>query len=395
MFNQIEDILNKILQESVTKNASDVHLEPCFDQSLTVRYRINGELLKTTIIPPQFKDPIIARIKLLSNLDIAEKRLPQDGKLNIKLSSSNENQTLQFRVSTVNYSNGEKVVLRVINKKNNFQLSNLGLSNFQLTQLTQHLNQPQSLILITGATGSGKSVTLYSCLQYLKNSNKNIITVEDPIEMTIDGINQIAVNEKIGLSFNSILKHLLRQDPDIIMIGEIRDFTSAQIAVNAAQTGHLILTTLHSNNNFSAITRLLNLGVANYNLVESLALIINQKLIKTLCQNCKISTPLSSTQIKTINGINAINKSITADYEYNYIANTNGCQYCHQGYNNRVAIFKFLTIDNNIKSIIMNNNFSTQSFKFITPDNYYYQQLISLIQQGLIDFDSFINYYRA
>jgi type IV pilus assembly protein PilB len=350
-------ICNEILQNAVNKKASDIHLEPTLEGNLKIKYRINGELLNMQQIPNKFKDSIIARIKLLSNLDIAEKRLPQDGKLKIRLNSANKELTY-FRVSTISCITGEKIVLRLVLNKDNFEIDSIGLSHQQLNILIQHLNKMHGIILVTGPTGCGKSMTLYSCLKYLNNKKHNILTIEDPVEITIDGINQVAVNDKIGVTFSSILKNFLRQDPDVIMIGEIRDYSSAEIAISAAQTGHLILSTLHTNDTYSAITRLLNLGIANYNLVDSLSLVIAQRLVKTLCPNCKLKTQLSAEDLKKIKDMAPISVQKNTNIKFYFLAQ--GCQYCHEtGYSGRTAIFDFLTINNTISHLIMSPNFST------------------------------------
>ncbi len=393
-YNQSQEtitICNEILQNAVHKKASDIHLEPTLDGNLRIKYRINGELLNIQQIPSKFKDSIIARIKLLSNLDIAEKRLPQDGKLKLRLNLANKDGLVHFRVSTINCVTGEKIVLRLVVSKDDFELNNIGLSSSQLTLLIQHLNKMKGIILVTGPTGSGKSITLYSCLKYLNNKKHNILTIEDPVEITMDGINQVAVNDKIGVTFSSILKNFLRQDPDVIMIGEIRDYSSAEIAITAAQTGHLILSTLHTNDTYSAITRLLNLGIANYNLVDSLSLIIAQRLVKMLCFNCKLKTQFSEEELKIIKNLAPISAQKNTNLTFHFLAQ--GCQYCNEtGYSGRNAIFDFLAINNNISNLIMCPNFSTILLKEHHNQNKasLAEQAAELLFAGAIDFNSFL-----
>ena len=266
------------------------------------------------------------------------------------------------------------------------QISHLGLSHNQEIILKTQLKKSQGMILVTGPTGSGKSLTLYSCLNYLNNAKKNIMTAEDPIEMIIEGINQVNIHEKIGITFPSILRTFLRQDPDIIMIGEIRDQITAQLATNAAQTGHLILSTLHSNNCVSTITRLLNLGIPSYNIADSLSLIIAQRLVKKLCQSCKIPAQIPPETLYQLQNNLSIATGQGEIIKTQYKAN--GCKKCHgSGYNGRTAIFELLPIDENIGQLINEQYRPSKIYNYFMERKYssLYDQAFTMFSQGLID----------
>ena len=309
--------LHKILQSAIAQGASDIHIEP-YDNRCRIRARFDG-LLSEIATPPYHMAPRLAsRLKILSQCDIAEKRLPQDGRFKITLPHQ---QTVELRVSTCPTQFGEKVVLRILDPSTtHLQVDNLGLEEHQQTLFLEAVQRPQGLILVTGPTGSGKTVTLYTALHRLNTRDKNIMTIEDPIEMYQAGINQVNINPKAGLHFATALRAFLRQDPDIIMVGEMRDHETADIAIKAAQTGHLVLSTVHTNSAVDTITRLLHLGIAPFHLTSALTLIIAQRLVRCLCPHCKQWDECSA--------------SYTAI----------GCEHCHQGYKGRTGIYELMPL---------------------------------------------------
>ena len=302
----IIQVLDSLFKYSLKHNVSDIHLEPQKDNML-IRLRIDGVLHHYKSLSLQLANRILSRIKLLAKLDISESRLPQDGQFSFKTALS---ETLDFRVSSLPTNWGEKVVLRLQkNKPTHFDFISLGFLAEQQEKLLQALRQPQGLILVTGPTGSGKSITLYSALDYLNDSKRHILTAEDPIEIELDGIIQTQVNPAINLGFSRLLRTFLRQDPDVIMLGEIRDQESAEIALSAAQTGHLVLSTLHTNDAPSAIERLLQLGIKEYEINNSLLLVIAQRLVRKLCTQC----------------------------------GGTGCKHCYHGYNGRIGVYQLFS----------------------------------------------------
>ncbi len=309
------------LQEAAARGASDLHLEPRA-QHAVIRLRIDGLLQSVAELPKSVANAIISHLKIKANLDIAEKRLPQDGRFKFSLPK----QTLICRVSTLPVLHGEKLVLRLLSSVTSLpSLATLGFEPHQLTLLTTHLQRPQGLILITGATGSGKTTTLYSALQHINCPSVNISTVEDPIEIELDHINQVNVHAKIGLSFAHALRALLRQDPDVMMIGEIRDLETATIATHAAQTGHLVLSTLHCNSAIEAFSRLRLMGIQLLDLVESLNLIVAQRLIRLACPHCFAPSA----------------------------AEPSGCLVCHAGFKGRTGLFECLALEEPIKQQLL------------------------------------------
>lgn len=277
-------LVNLILLDAIRKNASDIHVEP-YEKSMRIRYRIDGVLYEVMKPPLKLKSAIISRFKIMSNLDIAERRLPQDGRIKMKLGRGKE---MDFRVSVLPVLWGEKVVLRLLDKSNlQLDMTKLGFEEAVLSQYKEMIARPYGMILVTGPTGSGKTTTLYSTLSELNKSTTNICTAEDPVEFNLFGINQVQMHEDIGLNFASSLRSFLRQDPDIIMVGEIRDFETAEIAVKAALTGHLVLSTLHTNDAPSSVSRLLNMGVEPFLVASSVNLIAAQRLLRKVCKDCK------------------------------------------------------------------------------------------------------------
>jgi len=331
-------LINLILIQAVKERASDIHIEP-FREKINVRFRIDGILHR--IAPPSqhLLPALISRIKILSKLDISEKRLPQDGGFTVKI----EDRSIDLRVSVVPTIYGEKAVMRILDKGAvSFELDDLGFSQKDLENFKACISKPYGLILITGLTGSGKSTTLYSALNYIMTPRKNIITIEDPVEYQLSGINQVQVKPQIGLTFAEGLRSFLRQDPDIMMVGEIRDLETAEICIRASLTGHLVLSTLHTNDAPSAVTRLIDIGLEPYLVMSSLLLIMAQRLVRRLCPKCKLPVKMPD--------------DIAAHYNIQKrdIFKAKGCEFCRNtGYTGRVAIHELLLMDQNIKQIII------------------------------------------
>ena len=338
-------LVDLIIRQAIDERASDIHIEP-FKEKLEVRYRIDGELYQ---IPPPAKHlhlPIVSRVKILAKLDIAERRLPQDGRLSAKL----EDRTVEIRVSTLPTVWGEKVVLRILDKDAvKLDLGVLGFDAKQLDLIRKALKTPYGLFFVTGPTGSGKSTTLYSCLSHIQNPSLNIMSAEDPVEFRLDGINQVQIKPEIGFTFAEALRSFLRQDPDIIMVGEVRDLETAQICVRSALTGHFVLSTLHTNDAPSAIQRLLDIGVPTYLLTPSLTMIVAQRLARKLCSDCKEPYEPKSEELGDI--------KLSTDLIYR----AKGCDKCsHTGYRGRVVIAEIIMVDDDVRNIISKNGTYTE-----------------------------------
>ncbi len=317
--------LSDLLARSLELQASDVHLEP-FDNLLRVRVRRDGKLYEMPAPAASLREQIISRIKVQSRLDIAEKRLPQDGRLQLAINQ----RMVDMRVSSLPTLHGEKLVLRILDiQSQQLSFDHLGMPPKELSQLMQAIHKPNGMVLITGPTGSGKTVTLYTCLNHLNTTGVNIATVEDPSEIVLAGANQVNVNERIGLTFDVALRALLRQDPDIVMVGEIRDFATADIAIKASQTGHLVLSTLHTNDAPSTLARLSHMGIAGFNLASSVSLVCAQRLLRRLCVSCKQPLPDNS-------GYRAV-----------------GCHLCLDGYKGRIAIHQVMPITHNLQWLML------------------------------------------
>lgn len=337
--------VNKILVDAINRGASDIHMEP-FEKELRIRFRVDGILHKVTSQPISFANRIAARIKILAKLDIAERRAPQDGRVKLKVS---KNKAFDFRVNTLPTVHGEKVVMRILDSSAaNLDLSTLGFDDKQLDTYVKTASRPYGMILITGPTGSGKTVTLYSALNMLNDPTKNISTVEDPVEIQLPGINQVNINEKANLTFAEALKAFLRQDPDIIMLGEIRDLETAEIAIKASQTGHMVFSTLHTNDAPSTLTRLLNMGVPAFNVASAVELILAQRLVRKLCKACKEVADLPEKVLIEAGFEEGETESATI-----YKANTKGCPSCTNGYKGRAGVFQVMSISETIKGLIM------------------------------------------
>jgi len=336
-------LVNHIISQAAKARASDIHIEPSREQ-IKVRYRVDGVLYDLLTPPKHIQSALISRIKVMAKLDIAEKRLPQDGRFNVKIG----NTEIDVRVSTIPTAAGERLVMRLLNKTNTlFDITDLGVSDAQLAQLKRLVAAPNGIILVTGPTGSGKTTSLYAFLSYINTPDINIITVEDPVEYQIDGINQIQVNPKIGLTFASGLRSIVRQDPDVILVGEIRDRETAEIAVQSALTGHMVFSTLHTNDSPSAITRLVDIGIEPFLISSSVNAVIAQRLLRVLCRDCRKPGQFGATALSPI----GLNPEVVSDRT---IYTPNGCEKCVQtGYLGRVGIFEFMPMSETLKNLIL------------------------------------------
>ena len=346
-------ILTHIFDDAITEKASDVHFEP-YANNCRIRLRIDGILYEKTTLEKNLAQRLCSRLKVMAQLDIAERRLPQDGRF--ALECHNNKLKRDCRISTCPTMFGEKIVVRILNPEHmNLDIGVLGFNDSQQKIFLEHIATAQGMILVTGPTGSGKTVTLYTALSLLNTIDHNILTIEDPIEINLPGINQVEVNHKIGLNFAAALRTFLRQDPDIIMVGEIRDLETAQIAIKAAQTGHLVLATLHTNSAAASIMRLINMEVATFNLAGSLNILIAQRLVRTLCPHCKQTTqiPANIWQQQKIN----LPLDLTQNKENLQIfqPHPTGCTKCKNGYSGRTGVFELLPISESISEIILNN----------------------------------------
>ena len=338
--------LNKMLLDAINLGASDLHFEP-YEKFYRVRYRIDGILKDITQPPLAIKDKLASRIKVISSLDISEKRIPQDGRMKLVLSKT---RTIDFRVSTLPLIHGEKIVMRILDPSSaKLGIEALGYEPAQKDALLYAVSRPYGLVLVTGPTGSGKTVSLYTCLNILNHPGVNIATAEDPCEIPLAGINQVNVNEKQGLTFAVALKSFLRQDPDIIMIGEIRDLETADMAIKAASTGHMVLSTLHTNDAPSTLTRLLNMGVAPFNIASAVSLITAQRLARRLCKSCKVPVNVPK---EALLGVGFIEQDFASKWQL-YGPKEGGCELCNDGYKGRVGIYQVMPITDAISRIIM------------------------------------------
>jgi len=336
-------LVNVIIREAITQKASDIHIEP-YENELRVRFRIDGTL--STLLTPSIKyaNVISSRIKIMARLDISERRLPQDGRFKIGLNGNR----VDFRVSTFPGMFGEKVVLRLLDNSNLApDINNLGLNSNDLTTLLAAMYKSKGMILVTGPTGNGKTTTLYSMLHGLNDGSRNICTAEDPVEYNLKGINQFQMKPKIGLDFARALRTFLRQDPDIIMVGEMRDLETAEIAVKAALTGHLVLSTLHTNSAPETITRLLDMGIEPYLITSSLNLIVAQRLMRKICPSCKVEASPNDLQLKLLKGYGF-------DISGHQLFRGEGCEECNDtGYKGRVAVYEVMPLWQEIQELIL------------------------------------------
>ncbi len=340
--------LNKMLLDAINMGASDLHFEP-YEKFYRVRYRVDGALREISQPPLAIKEKLASRIKVISSMDISEKRIPQDGRMKLVLSKT---RTIDFRVSTLPLIHGEKIVMRILDPASaSLGIEALGYEPIQQERLLNAVSRPYGLVLVTGPTGSGKTVSLYTCLNILNRPDVTISTAEDPCEIPLAGINQVNVNDKQGLTFAAALKSFLRQDPDIIMIGEIRDLETADMAIKAASTGHMVLSTLHTNDAPSTLTRLLNMGVAPFNIASAVSLITAQRLARRLCKHCKI--PINVPK-EALLSVGFIEEDFNESWQL-YGHNPDGCELCNGGYKGRVGIYQVMPVTDAISRIIMKN----------------------------------------
>jgi type IV pilus assembly protein PilB len=337
-------LCNHLLLSAIQKGASDIHVEP-YEKSYRVRFRIDGVLHEEMSPPVKLKAALSSRLKIMAHLDIAERRLPQDGRIKLKV---DEDKEMDFRVSVLPTLFGEKIVLRLLDKGNlQLDMTKLGFEPDQLTDFKTAIECPYGMVLVTGPTGSGKTTTLYSALSELNTLSDNICTAEDPVEYNLPGINQVQMHEDIGLNFAAALRSFLRQDPDIIMIGEIRDFETAEIAIKAALTGHLVLSTLHTNDAPSTITRLLNMGVEPFLVTASVQLVQAQRLVRRICTNCKQPTETPTDALKALGAIDEEIETATCQRGA-------GCQICGgSGYKGRVALYEVMPFKDALKELVL------------------------------------------
>lgn len=361
-------LVNNILYQAVKRNASDIHIEP-FEKEVRVRYRVDGVMYNVMTIPKRIQGALVSRIKIMAHLDIAEKRVPQDGRINIKVADK----PVDIRVSVLPVAYGERIVMRLLIKTRSFQqLKDMGFSEHDYKIIAQDIERPNGIIFVTGPTGSGKTTTLYSILAAINKPDTNIVTVEDPVEYQMPGIGQVQVKDKVGLTFAAALRSILRQDPDVIMIGEIRDQETAQIAIQASLTGHLVLSTLHTNDAPSTITRLLDMGIEPFLIASSVILAMAQRLVRTLCDKCKVAYKPSPDLIARL-GLTAAEANKITFYK------PGACEDCGQtGYKGRTAIFEVMQITDAITRLIMERADTAQIRKQAIQDG-----MTLLVQDGV------------
>lgn len=366
VFSGSNDNIEVLVQEALQLRSSDIHIEKYEDQA-RIRFRIDGLLVERYSIPAELYPSIINKIKIRASLDIAEKRLPQDGRIRL----SNELSSLDIRVSSTPTVYGEKIVMRLLNNSETFfSLEEIGFSSEQLALFKKNIEKPNGMVLISGPTGSGKTTTLYAALSELNKITKNIITIEDPVEYTIAGINQVQLKENIGFTYGSALRSFLRQDPDIIMIGEIRDGDTAEMVVRASLTGHLVLSTIHTNSAFGIIARLIDIGVQPFMLSETINLVIAQRLIRKTCSHCSIEVKLTE------------RLALKYGIETQHIGE--GCKHCyHTGYSGRKAIYEMIEIDDEIKSIIQSGNLNLKNYSKNKDLSFLNDAALQLVEDGV------------
>ena len=345
----IPRFIHKTLSDALNAGASDIHFE-FYEQMARVRFRVDGQLREVVQPPVAVRGQLASRIKVMARLDISEKRIPQDGR--IQIAFHKHGRPIDFRVSTLPTLFGEKVVMRILNSDGtSLNIDQLGLEPFQKEMLLEAINRPYGMVLVTGPTGSGKTVSLYTCLSILNTEDVNISTAEDPAEINLPGVNQVNVNEKQGLTFAAALRSFLRQDPDIIMVGEIRDLETADIAIKAAQTGHMVFSTLHTNNAPATLSRLLNMGVAPFNIASSVSLIMAQRLLRRLCPNCK--REVERPPVPALKKAGFTDTDLAQDWK---LYRPVGCDSCRgKGFKGRIGIYEVMPVSDEMQKVIMNN----------------------------------------
>ena len=381
----ITQVADYIIITASKNNTSDIHFDPRED-GMMVRFRIDGDLQDYTYIPKAFERNLTTRLKILANMNITESRLPQDGAIKGEFGGK----YLDMRVSCLPLNEGEKIVIRILDYTRSLQgIDSLGFNPTNLAKLKRMMGVPNGIILVTGATGSGKSTTVYSILQGLNKPEINIITVEDPIEMNIEGMNQVQVNAEIGMTFAAALRSILRQDPNVILIGEIRDSETAQIAVRASITGHLVLSTIHTNNSLSTIERLLDMDVERYLLSTALTGIISQRLAKQLCTKCKVERETTKYEKKVFK------RYMNRDIDKIYDANPDGCEHCRKGYKGRIAIQEVLELDDEIRNALTNDKMKKEELSEMVYTNKTITMLQDALGKCIAGLTSFEEVYRV
>jgi type IV pilus assembly protein PilB len=365
-------LVNVLLVDALRRGASDIHVEP-YEKELRIRFRIDGVLYDVMRPPLKMRDALISRVKIMAKLDISEKRLPQDGRIKIKVKVDARSRELDFRVSTLPTLFGEKVVLRLLDKENlMLDMTKLGFEPESLVKFQRNISKPYGMVLVTGPTGSGKTNTLYSALQSLNTIQTNIMTAEDPVEFNLMGINQVQMKEQIGLNFAAALRAFLRQDPNIILVGEIRDFETAEIAIKAALTGHLVLSTLHTNDAPSTISRLMNMGIEPFLVATSVNLIQAQRLIRRICKDCKKEAPMPPEALMEV-GFSADDAGSLTTFK------GKGCSTCNNtGYKGRIGLYEVMEVNDDIRELILIGASSLELRKKAIEDG-----MITLRESGL------------
>lgn len=374
-------LVNQILHQAIQQEASDIHFEP-FEKNYRIRLRQDGILHEIEAPSIHLAPRLITRLKVMAELDISERRLPQDGRFKITL---REDKTIEFRVSSCPTIFGEKIVMRIVDPARAITIEECGFETEQKKTFIKALKAPQGMILVTGPTGSGKTATLYAALNLLNMTEVNISTAEDPIEKYLPGINQVNIHPKAGLSFSTVLRAFLRQDPDIIMLGEIRDLETAQIAMHAAQTGHLLLSTLHTNSAAETITRLLNMGIPAFQIASTLSLVIAQRLARKLCIHCKESTTYPHDWL------------LEAGFQQHELFElklfrARGCAHCLQGFKGRIGIYEIMLVNKKIEEMILKNKSSLEILQEITKNgtSCLRQSALSKVKLGIISLEEAI-----
>ncbi|RED26125.1 type IV pilus assembly protein PilB [Flavobacterium cutihirudinis] len=369
------DFLEKIVLNAKEIGSSDIHFEP-YEKNARVRFRLDGKLKEQFHISVEEYPVIVNKIKIRAQLDISEKRLPQDGRITM----ATDYQDFDVRVSILPTLHGEKVVLRILSKDtNHIDINSLGFTQKELTTYLENIKRPNGIVLISGPTGSGKTTTLYATLKQLNVPNTNILTVEDPIEYTLEGINQVQLKENIGLDFAATLRTFLRQDPDIIMVGEIRDVNTANMAIRAALTGHLVLSTIHTNSAWATVSRLIDMGIPSFLIASTLNMSVAQRLVRQLCNFCKKKEEISSAVFPS-------GSTASKDLDFHYVSV--GCEHCyHTGYSGRKAIYEILPVDGELSSLIKNNQLDIDAY--LTEKNIFTLKLnaLLLIKEGITSVD--------
>jgi len=374
--------VNKMIFNAITMKASDIHFEP-YDHHYRVRFRVDGILREIFKPPPSWSSRLVSRVKIMANLDITERRIPQDGRIRVTVA---DNKSIDLRVNTLPMQFGEKVVMRILDPATTtIGIDKLGYEDDQRAAFLSALGKSQGMILVTGPTGSGKTVSLYTGLNILNTDERNISTAEDPVEINIAGINQTQINLRVGFDFPTALRAFLRQDPDVIMVGEIRDLETAEIAVKASQTGHLVLSTLHTNSSTETINRLLNMGLSSFNVATSVSLIIAQRLARKLCEHCKKPQDNLPAQVLSEEGLTKIDIDVSSFSIYEPV----GCDKCVQGYSGRVGIYETLVISPAISEVILNGGSSVDIFKAAQKEGFRPMRVSALrkVAKGIISIE--------